>query len=540
MVVVDGSTDGTTRALAALELPFAVKVIEQPNRGAAAARNRAAAEASNVVLLFLDDDMLCAPDMIAEHARFHSAGAHAVVGDARRDPGSPPGFMSDTNETWLKRAGGPLTLFDVWTGQLSIRRSVFEEIGGFDEAYTDEGAFANEDADLGIRLLAGYDVRHNPAAISYQRYVVSPRELIRRAPLRAAGDVRLARKHPEVARGLFLARRLSHWSTRWVFGPLSAVPLLASLWAAVAIPVAELGLKTPLRSSRTLSRFFLGARATVYWAALRRLGWYPLSDRLLVLGYHAIEDWADDPALRRYAVPRQRFVEQLKSLTNRGFNFVTPDMVAAFLTGEAPLPRRAVLLTFDDCYADLADVAREILRPRGIEAVAFAVTAVGSATNEWDQGAGGRPHDLLAPHEFKQLASSGVEVGSHGRTHRSLVEGTDEERREEIEGSADDLEALGLPRPRFFAYPYGEVDERARRAVRDAGYIAGFGIEDAWVERGGDRFSLPRIIVHASDRGWRFDLRTNAPALFRRLDIAQARLRARIKGAVASKKRRSG
>lgn len=540
MVVVDGSTDGTAHALAALELPFAVKVIEQPNRGAAAARNRAAAEANNSVILFLDDDMLCAPDMIAEHARFHSAGAHAVVGDARRDPGSPPGFMSDTNETWLKRAGGPLTLFDVWTGQLSIRRSVFEEIGGFDEAYTDEGAFANEDADLGIRLLAGYDVRHNPAAISYQRYVVSPRELIRRAPLRAAGDVRLARKHPEVARSLFLARRLSHWSTRWVFGPLSAVPLLASLWAAVAIPVAELGLKTPLRSSRTLSRFFLGARATVYWAALRRLGWYPLSDRLLVLGYHAIEDWADDPALGRYAVPRQRFVEQLKSLTNRGFNFVTPDMVAAFLTGEAPLPRRAVLLTFDDCYADLADVAREILRPRGIEAVAFAVTAVGSATNEWDQGAGGRLHDLLAPHDFKQLASSGVEVGSHGRSHRSLVEGTDEERREEVEGSADDLQAIGLPRPRFFAYPYGEVDERARRAVRDAGYIAGFGIEDAWVERGGDRFSLPRIIVHASDRGWRFDLRTNAPALFRRLDIAQARLRARIKGAVASKKRRSG
>ena len=203
VVVVDGSTDGTAHALAALELPFAVTVIEQPNRGAAAARNRAAAEASNVVLLFLDDDMLCAPDMIAEHARFHSAGAHAVVGDARRDPGSPPGFMSDTNEMWLKRAGGPLTLFDVWTGQLSIRRSVFEEIGGFDEAYTDEGAFANEDADLGIRLLADYDVRHNPAAISYQRYVVSPRELIRRAPLRAAGDIRLARKHPEVARGLF-------------------------------------------------------------------------------------------------------------------------------------------------------------------------------------------------------------------------------------------------------------------------------------------------------------------------------------------------
>ena len=198
IIVVDGSTDGTAEALPQLQLPFPLRVIEQPNRGAAHARNRAAAEAKNDVLLFLDDDMLAAPDMIAEHARLHLEGADAVVGDALGDPGSPPGFMSDSNEAWLKRRGGPLTLFDVWTGQLSVRRRVFEKIGGFDEAYTDATAFANEDADLGIRLLAGYDIRHNPAAISYQRYVVSPRELIRRAPLRAAGDIRLARKHPEI------------------------------------------------------------------------------------------------------------------------------------------------------------------------------------------------------------------------------------------------------------------------------------------------------------------------------------------------------
>src|SRR5207253_5264601 len=141
---------------------------EQANCGAAHARNRAAAEARHDILLFLDDDMLCAPDLLTEHARFHRAGAQAVVGDVLRDPSSPAGFMADSNEAWLKRRGGPLTLFDVWTGQLSVRRSVFERIGGFDEAYTGDTAFANEDADLGIRLLAKYDVRHNPAAISYQ------------------------------------------------------------------------------------------------------------------------------------------------------------------------------------------------------------------------------------------------------------------------------------------------------------------------------------------------------------------------------------
>ena len=524
IVVVDGSTDGTAEDLATLQTPFPLRIVEQGNCGAASARNRGAAEAANDILLFLDDDMLCAPNMIAEHARFHLAGADAVVGDALRDPASPPGFMSDSNEAWLKRKEGPLTLFDVWTGQLSVRRALFQEVGGFDEAYTDRNAFANEDADLGIRLLAGYDVRHNPGAISYQRYVVSPRELIRRAPLRAAGDVRLARKHPEVIGALFEARGISRSSTRLVFGPLSQIPALARLWALVATPIATFGLKTPFRSSRTLSRFFLGARAAVYWAELRRLGWHPLSHRLLVLAYHAIEDWSDDPILRRYATPRREFVKHLRSLSRRGFVFVTPEMAARYVEDGAPLPRRAVLLTFDDCYAGLPGVARDLLEPNEIEAVAFAVTHLKTATNEWDLSRGGRSRRLLKSHELKNLGPLGIEIGSHSRTHSRLIELTDSALRKETSGSADDLAELGLPRPRFFAYPFGEVDDRTRKAVRDAGYALAFGIRETWIEKGSDPFDLPRIVVHSTDRGWRFRLRTAHPALFERLEVIKARL----------------
>src|SRR4051794_14101963 len=67
LVVIDGSTDGSAAAAREVALPFAVRVIEQENRGAAAARNRGAEEAAGEILLFLDDDMVVAPRLLVEH-----------------------------------------------------------------------------------------------------------------------------------------------------------------------------------------------------------------------------------------------------------------------------------------------------------------------------------------------------------------------------------------------------------------------------------------------------------------------------------------
>jgi glycosyltransferase involved in cell wall biosynthesis/peptidoglycan/xylan/chitin deacetylase (PgdA/CDA1 family) len=525
IVVVDGSTDGTARSLKEIQAPFPLRIIEQPNRGAAHARNQGAAEARHDILLFVDDDMICEPDMVAEHARSLSDGADAVIGETVHDPDSPPGFMSDSIEEWLGRAPGPLTLFDVWTGQLSIRRSVFEEIGGFDETFTDGEAFANEDADLGIKLLDRYNVRRNPEAISHQHYVVSPRELMRRAPLRAVGDIRLARKHPSVARALFEARGISRWSTRAVFGPLSAVPLFPQLLAAFATSIADIGLRTPLKSSRILSRFFLGSRAILYWASLRRFGWYPLSSRLLVLSYHAIQDWTDDSRLAPYGTPPEQFAAQLRSLSDRRYQFVSPNAVAAYLADDAPLPKRAVLLTFDDGYSDLLGIASKILRPRRIQALAFVVTGLSTTTNEWDERDGCALRRLLSREELKELAGLGVELGAHSRTHPHMALLSYDQRDAETSGAASDIETLGVPRPRFFAYPYGEVDPASEKAVRDAGYLAGFGIDESWVDRKSDRFNLPRVIVHSTDRGRRFDLMTSSPRLYEALLKVRKRLK---------------
>jgi peptidoglycan/xylan/chitin deacetylase (PgdA/CDA1 family) len=241
---------------------------------------------------------------------------------------------------------------------------------------------------------------------------------------------------------------------------------------------------------------------------------------LLILCYHAIEDHRDDPVLSRFSVQREQFEAQLDSLTRRGFVFVSPDALAAFVAG-APLPRRAVLLTFDDCYSELPAIAREVLQPRQIKAIAFAVT--GKSSNEWDQQRGSKNLPLLSGNQLRDLPSLGVEIGCHSRTHRDLRLLSDDERRTETAGAAQDLMEAGLPRPRFFAYPYGACDGASREAVRETGYVAALGLSQRYAHAKSDPFDLPRIMILAEDSGWRFRLRAAFPLVF-------AHLRRRLPG----------
>ena len=526
IIVVDGSTDGTTAALAEVNCRWPLRILEQSNLGASAARNRGAAAASNDVILFLDDDMIADPGLVAEHGRLYRDGADAVIGNTPIHPDSPPGFLPQSVARWIAstKVKSPLSPFDVFSGQLSVRRSVFERLGGFDNALTTGGAFGNEDADFGVRLLRDHDVRHNPNAISRQMYVVTPRQFMARAPRSVAADVHFVRKHPHLARKLFERKGLSRPLTRHVYLPLSRIPGLSKLAARLAVLIADIALHTPFRSSRLVARFFSGARSFAYWSALRASGWLPFSNRLLVLCYHAIEDQADDPVLAPYGVSPDLFARHLDMLVGRGFHFVTPDQVAAFLDFGAPLPRRPILLTFDDGYADLVDVARNVLRPLQIEALAFVVTGSQSGTNEWDQAYGAKSVRLLSTESLATLASLGVEIGSHSQTHAEMPLLDAPLQAVEAAASADALAAQGLPRPRFFAYPFGFTSEASKQAVRKADYAVAFGCRPDWVRRDHDRFDLPRVVILATDRGWRFEMKVLAPRHF----ASMTRLRAGI------------
>jgi GT2 family glycosyltransferase/peptidoglycan/xylan/chitin deacetylase (PgdA/CDA1 family) len=532
VVVVDGSSDGTAAALRKLNVTFPLTVLEQRNQGRASAVNAGAERAGGELLLFLDDDMRADHALLDEHERSHRAGADVVLGDLPIDPDSPRyllswgvGFWARSRRERLTAPGAKIELGDLLTGQMSISRADFERLGGFDVSFTRDGLFGGEDIDLGYRMLkAGLHVVFNPAAASYQYYDVDPADYLRRTREAGRSDRELVLKHPELAHDLEGGPDFHTRRSRWTLSPLVAAPA----WLSEPLRAGVSALVRTGRQGSLIRRLFFAMRTMEYQRGARQVRRSAPAGHAVVLAYHSIADLKGDPVLAEYGVPSRRFAAQLDALSTHGWTFVDLEALLRDLAGEQPLPRRAVLLTFDDAYADLLSAALPVLVERQLPAVVFAVSGQTGGTNEWDHHLGVTALRLLDAEGLRTAARQGVEVGSHSVTHRVLPTLPQEQLTSEVQDSADSLESLGLPRPRAFSYPHGEWSPEVAAAVRDARYLAAFTVRTGLVGPGSDAYALPRVEVFRSDTPakLRLKLATAAwPARWRRplLRLVRAR-----------------
>ncbi len=91
IVVSDGSTDGTDDWLRSGAAPLPVSACYQPNSGPAAARNHGVSAARGSLVLFLDDDVVPAPDLVSTHVHHHrSLDDDLVVVGPMRTPEDLP------------------------------------------------------------------------------------------------------------------------------------------------------------------------------------------------------------------------------------------------------------------------------------------------------------------------------------------------------------------------------------------------------------------------------------------------------------------
>ncbi len=210
--------------------------------------------------------------------------------------------------------------------------------------------------------------------------------------------------------------------------------------------------------------------------------------------YHSIAETPADPY--QVTVSPVRFARQLHWLGDRGLRGVSVrELLAATAAGRE---RGLVGLTFDDGYADFLESAVPLLRRHGFTATVYVLAGRLGGDNAWDAEGPRRP--LLDEDGIRRAAAAGMEIGSHGLHHVSLVDADDATLTAETRHSRELIEEITGDPVNGFCYPYGTVDTRVVRAVRKAGYAYGCAIDPGPLS---GTYALPRIHIGEDDTSWR-------------------------------------
>jgi GT2 family glycosyltransferase len=226
VLVDDGSSDGTYESvISRLRPTCALTVVRQRNAGLAAGRNAGIERARGEYIMFMDDDVLATPGLLAAHLRCHKEHPRVicrggVINVASFDDLPPARY------TWRNYSGAYF-----WTTNVSVSMSVLREAGGFDQRFREYGW---EDLDLGLRLRQRGipSILAKDALVYHYKPPVQPSGfagLSRQARAQARTAVQFIDKHP-------------HWRVALATGQVAPLLWWSSVARAFGWPKALAGL----------------------------------------------------------------------------------------------------------------------------------------------------------------------------------------------------------------------------------------------------------------------------------------------------------
>lgn len=207
--------------------------------------------------------------------------------------------------------------------------------------------------------------------------------------------------------------------------------------------------------------------------------------RCPILMYHRVETPpadADNLRLSLTVLPSV-FEGQLDWLAEQGYQTLTLAQMTRGLLGEAELPPKPVVLTFDDGYLDAYTEALPRLRARGMVGSFYVVPALMEQPGylSWAQAG-----DML---------SQGMEIGNHSLTHPDLSRLDRPRLEEEIGTAAQQIESALGQRPQTFCYPLGRYNNLVARVVQEQGHSAAITTRFGMQHSAAARFSLNRVRI---------------------------------------------
>jgi len=182
-----------------------------------------------------------------------------------------------------------------------------------------------------------------------------------------------------------------------------------------------------------------------------------------ILSYHRFADNCDSPL----CLPARVFDQQMKYLKENGYRVISLGELHEFLKYRNSLPKRSVVISIDDGYRSVYNIAWPILKKYDFRATLFIYTDfVGVSKNAiaWDQ--------------LREMKKSGFEIGAHTMSHCDLTrqnKGEDTEAymsriEKELSMSKQIIDKKLNQNTVFLAFPYGRYDQSVLDMCKRLGY----------------------------------------------------------------------
>lgn len=191
-----------------------------------------------------------------------------------------------------------------------------------------------------------------------------------------------------------------------------------------------------------------------------------------ILCYHQVRNWrsTDGQMGKDYTVEIQNFKDQIKMLSDSGYNTILPDQLYAYLNEGKPLPKKPIMLTFDDTVLDQFTVVNPTLKKYGYKAAYFIMTV--------SIGKQGKFVNYMSADQIKKLSDEGNTIGSHTYDHKNFKKYTGKDWEEQLDKPTKKLEEITGKKIEYFAYPFGLWNKEGFPELKKRGFKMAFALAD--------------------------------------------------------------
>jgi peptidoglycan/xylan/chitin deacetylase (PgdA/CDA1 family) len=238
---------------------------------------------------------------------------------------------------------------------------------------------------------------------------------------------------------------------------------------------------------------------------------YNSNNYIKVLMYHRV---VDDKQLSQSiwtCIHRSDFYKHMQLLELWGYTPITLNDYRLCMQGELTLPRKPIIITFDDGYLDTYEIAYPIMKEFGFRGVVFVLGDRNIKINAWDSNEGFDPAPLMEDYQIVEMHADGFEIGSHSMTHPELPTLSKDDAWEEISRSRIVLEILLNTQVHSFSYPYGLQKKFTEKLVMNAGYSFACGVYTGPATFGVEPYNLRRIAIRNTTGIMAFSVKVCTP-----------------------------